>query len=232
MGHLTVEPVTSQVIYKRYAVYFAPQPQSALGQLGERWLGLCAETGARRNPPNRFVAGPRRYGFHATLKAPMRLADGVGEDDFLRSVKSLAALLQPVDLGVVESRRLGGFLALMQASGSHDEVSNLAWSCVRSLDHLRGPLTPEEIARRPGLKGIERDNLLQWGYPYVADQFRFHMTLTSALEDDEIGEALAAFREAAGSVLDEPVMLDAISVYGDPGAPDTFRLIERFALKA
>lgn len=232
MGHLTIEPVSNQIIYKRYAVYFAPQRQSALGLLGERWLGLCAETGTRHNPPNRFVAGPRRYGFHATLKAPMRLADGVSEDDFLKSVKSLAALLQPVDLGFIEPRRLGGFLALMQASGAHDEVSNLAWSCVRSLDHLRAPLTPEDIARRPGLKGVEQENLLQWGYPYVADQFRFHMTLTSALGDNDLSEALATFHNVAGSALDEPVMLDAISVYGDPGAPDTFRLIERFELKA
>ncbi len=232
MGHLTGETVPDRTIYKRYAVYFAPQPQSALGLLGQRWLGLCAHTGARTEPPNRFVAGPRRYGFHATLKAPMRLAGDVTQDSFLSSVRSLAKLLQPVELGVLEPRRLGGFLALMQTSGRHDEVSNLAWSCVRSLDHLRAPLTPEDIARRPNLKGIEQDNLLQWGYPYVADQFRFHMTLTSALADDELGEAEKAFRDAAGNSLDEPVTLDAISVYGDPGAPDTFRLLDRFDLTA
>ncbi|MEO1161487.1 MAG: DUF1045 domain-containing protein, partial [Pseudomonadota bacterium] len=124
MGNL--EPVSDQTIYKRYAVYFAPQPQSALGRLGERWLGLCANTGTRASPPSRFVAGPRRYGFHATLKAPMRLARGVTEDDFLMSVKSLAKLLQPLHLGHLEPRRLGGFLALMQANGGHGEVSNLA----------------------------------------------------------------------------------------------------------
>ena len=232
MGNLTGEPVQDQIIYKRYAVYFAPQPQSALGLLGQRWLGLCAQTGARNRPPNGFVAGPRRYGFHATLKAPLRLAAGVGEDDFLGAAKSLAKLLQPVDLGILQPRRLGGFLALMQANGAHDEVANLAWSCVRSLDHLRAALKPEDIARRPGLKQIEQDNLLQWGYPYVADQFRFHLTLTSALGDAELREAEAAFRKVAGGLLDEPVTLDALSVFGDPGAPDTFRQIERFALKA
>ena len=230
MGYLTVGTVPEQVIYKRYAVYFAPQPRSALGRLGERWLGLSAHTGDRRDPPNRFVAGPRRYGFHATLKAPMRLADGTSEEDFLKSVKSLAALLQPVDLGLLEPRRLGGFLALMQANGAHEEVAGLAWSCVRSLDHLRAPLTPEDIARRPGLGAIERDNLLQWGYPYVADRFRFHMTLTSELADGELDEALALFRQAAGDALERPVKLDALSVFGDPGAPGIFRLIERFAL--
>lgn len=232
MGHLTIDTVQDQIIYKRYAVYYAPRPQSALGRLGQRWLGLCGHASARTEPPNRFVAGPRRYGFHATLKAPMRLADGVTQDDLLGSVKALAKLLQPVELGVLQLRRHGAFLALMQANGKHDEVANLAWSCVRSLDHLRAPLTPEDIARRPGLEPVEQDNLLQWGYPYVADQFRFHMTLTSALSDAELDEAETAFRAATGSSLDEPVMLDAISVYGDPGAPDTFRLIERFALTA
>lgn len=232
MGNLTGEPVQNHNTYKRYAVYFAPQPATALGRLGERWLGLSARTGARTPAPTRFVASPRRYGFHATLKAPMRLARGIAEEDLLASVKSLAKLLQPVDLGILELRRLGGFLALMQANGSHDEISNLAWSCVRSLDHLRAALKPEDIARRPGLKQIEQDNLLQWGYPYVADQFRFHLTLTSALGDAELREAEAAFRKVAGGLLDEPVTLDALSVFGDPGAPDTFRQIERFALKA
>jgi hypothetical protein len=73
-------------------------------------------------------------------------------------------------------------------------------------------------------------NLLQWGYPYVSDQFRFHMTLTSKLPGAELAAAQELFMEAAGEALDEPVCIDSICVAGDPGAPETFRLIERFDL--
>jgi hypothetical protein len=82
----------------------------------------------------------------------------------------------------------------------------------------------------PGLNEAETQNLLQWGYPYVSDQFRFHMTLTSKLEDGDLQLARQAFLEIADDALDEPVCIDSICVAGDPGAPDTFRLIERFDL--
>ena len=77
---------------RRYAVYFAPPVATPLGQVGSWWLGRNAETNECITPPG--VAGlaperlaalteaPRRYGFHATLKPPMRLRDGCTYEDF------------------------------------------------------------------------------------------------------------------------------------------------------
>ena len=71
--------------FRRYAIYFAPRPRRALARFGAAWLGWDAEAGADRDGPElaglprpraEIVATPRRYGFHATLKAPFRLARG------------------------------------------------------------------------------------------------------------------------------------------------------------
>ncbi len=221
----------NQPAFERYAVYFAPRKGTALAALGERWLGLDSLTGDKQPMPSPGVSAPRRYGFHATLKAPMRLARGIALPDLLDEVSKLSHVLHPVELGTMSPRRLGSFLALMPKRETYPCISNLAWSCVRSLDHLRAPLSPEDISRRAGLSDSEMQNLLQWGYPYVSDQFRFHMTLTSSLQEDELLRAGKAFLDIAGDALDEPVIVDALSVFGDPGAPQTFRLIERFDLK-
>ena len=233
MGNLAAirkSALGNQPAFERYAIYFAPRKGTALAALGERWLGLDSSTGDKQPMPNPWVSAPRRYGFHATLKAPMQLARGVTLPDLLDAVAKLSLILHPVELGTMSPCRLGSFLALMPNRSSYPYIANLAWSCVRSLDHLRAPLTPEDISRRAGLSEAEMQNLLQWGYPYVSDQFRFHMTLTSSLQDEDITRAEKAFLGIAGDALDEPVMVDALRVFGDPGAPETFRLIERFDL--
>lgn len=70
-----------------------------------------------------------------------------------------------------------------------------AGEVVRRFERFRAPLTSADIARRrpDELTGAERQNLVQWGYPYVFDEFRFHMTLT--------GRVAAERRDAVESVL-------------------------------
>ena len=73
----------------RYAIYFTPPPGSDLHRFGSAVLGYDCVTGAKLTPPadiavdaeewRRLTEEPRRYGFHATLKAPFRLAPGTTE---------------------------------------------------------------------------------------------------------------------------------------------------------
>lgn len=213
--------------FNRYAVYFAPRPDTDLARFGAEWLGVDAETGAQIPAPSGFVESPRRYAFHATLKAPMRLADGVSYDQFKTAVSNLADHLSPVDLGVLRLNRIGPFLALMVQPELHHAVSELAWHCVRELDQYRAPLNDAERARRSGLPVRQAELFEKWGYPYVDDEFRFHMTLTSALDDVALIKARAELTE---KVPNTPAMLDSISIFGDPGAPHSFRVLDRFDL--
>src|SRR5262249_54746601 len=56
--------------------------------------------------------------------------------------------------------------------------------CVTAFDNFRSPVTPEERRRRlgAGLTNRQIENLDRWGYPYVLEDFRFHMTLTGPVD--------------------------------------------------
>ena len=166
----------------RYAVYGIPGIDPAAPRVAAR---LRARVDAWYAEHPAITADPRRYGFHCTLKAPFRLADGVAESDLDDAVSSLAASRPPVVLEAVRPAAIGRFRALI-ATGDETASDALAAVVVEELDPLRAPLTEAETARRrpDRLSPRQRELLARYGYPYVFDEFRLHMTLT-----DSIGEA-------------------------------------------
>jgi hypothetical protein len=125
---------------------------------------------------------PRRYGWHATLKAPVALADGVTPQQWYDRLTTLANQLPPVTLPPLVVRRLGHFLALV-IDGDDQQVQALAAACVTRLHDLAAPLSASELTRRrsAGLDAHQEALLQQWGYPHVLDRFRFHFSLTGPL---------------------------------------------------
>ncbi|OJY40167.1 MAG: hypothetical protein BGP06_17515 [Rhizobiales bacterium 65-9] len=224
----------------RYAIYFAPAPDSALWRFGSRAVGYDAATGRDAPfPDHPFYASPsiaewteepRRYGFHATLKAPFSLAEDESEQALLSAVHDFAARrsgILDVRLGV---HALGRFLALtpMNAQG---EINRLAADCVTAFERFRAPLSDSDRARRlkAPLTVLQKDYLDRYGYPYVLDEFRFHMTLTGALSDDARTAALAALR-ALYQPIDAPTELDAICVFRQEKRDSRFRILSRAPL--
>ncbi len=71
---------------------------------------------------------------------------------------------------------------------------------------------------------------MRWGYPYVMAAFRFHVSLTGAIESGlaERLEPVLAERFAAAMV--PPLEINELALFTEsaPGAP--FRLARRFAL--
>jgi hypothetical protein len=219
-------------------VYFSPRQDEPLAEFGRRWFGFDTETREpvpeeRRWPiPTGFLRTPKRYGFHATLKAPFRLREGRGEQEFLQAVEALAAEHAPLELGLLVPKELGSFITLQQSLPNR-AVDELAFTIVRDLDPFRQPLTEEEQDRIFG-KGISRQqkaNVFTWGYPYVGDDYIFHMTLTSILAPHEIEPWKAKVLEWGMEYLSEPVTLRDLCVFAQPSEEEPFRLIERFALK-
>lgn len=220
----------------RYALYFSPAFDSPWWQVGCRWLGRDPATGATYPPPslqrvpsllmNQLTADARRYGFHATLKAPFRLIDGFSEVHLLAMAKAFAAVQRPITLDDVRVRPLGNFLALRPA-GPLDDIAALAMRCVDYFDNLRAPPTSSELAKRrhSGLTARQESLLRRWGYPYTEEEFRFHMTLTDSLVgiDDDIVYALrkAAEESFAQAAETGPMVIDALTIFreNEPGAP-------------
>jgi len=223
---------------RRFAVYYAPAPGSALHAFGSCWLGRDAATGATLPQPvvpggepdrlARLTAAPRGYGFHATLKPPFRLAAGRTEAELRAAVASFAAPRRPFRIRL-ELKPLGGFLALMLAEPS-PEMQQLGDACVMDLDAFRAPPSAAERAKRmqAGLTPRQVELLDRWGYPYVLDQFRFHMTLTERLSNADAAPLMRFLEPLAAEVCAEPVTVDAVTLFEQPAAGAPFTIAGRF----
>lgn len=221
----------------RYAVYAAPAADDALWRFGSSVIGTDAEAGADigfpAGPPfdrpdwADLTAAPRLYGFHGTLKAPFRLGDGLEEQDFLEAVALFAARRTAFSVPDLTVRLIGRFVALVPVEAS-DALAALATDCVRDLDAFRAPLTAAERERRlqAPLTARQVAQLDGWGYPYIFDDFRFHMTLTGPLPEAiaaDIAGALAAVWERHRA----PLRLNGLAVFRQDRPDGRFALIAR-----
>ncbi|WP_422367088.1 DUF1045 domain-containing protein [Pelagibius sp.] len=232
----------SQDHLPRYAVYYALPRRNALWALAQDWLGRDCETGRLRTPPKlegwtaaelaAATESPRHYGFHATLKAPFHLSPDCTLQQ-LRSSLSRFALDQPsFTAPPLKVSAIGPFLALTFSEPA-PAMETLAAEAVRDLDVLRAPLSEESVQRRlaKGLTPRQEALLRRWGYPYVFEEFRFHMTLTGPLADRQKRERLQeALAEYLASALDQPTPVQEISLYSQADTHSPFMLEERFSL--
>jgi len=224
----------------RFAVYWAPEASHPLWAAGCAWLGR--DPSAPPAPaalPRAHVAAPARYGFHATLQAPMRLAEGVSLADLRGAVTALAARQHAFAMPALEVAWLHDFLALrpVQAPAPAHPLRQLADACVRQLDALRARPAAAELARRTrdgGLDDAQQALLARWGYPHVFDHWRFHMTLSERFGERSAPDAerfaQAATRWFADS-LAQPLRGASVCIFHEAAAGAPFQLIERMALR-
>jgi putative phosphonate metabolism protein len=225
------------VTFTRYAIYFAPPHGADWSRFGASWLGWDMETGAEVTHPDvpgldvaAITATPRKYGLHATMKPPMRLAEGSSLADLEAACATLAATQAPVTLERLQLARLGRFLAL-RPLGDESALNAVASACVTELDAFRAPAPEAELARRrgTGLSPEQDKNLVTWGYPYVLDQFRFHITLTGKLPKPDLPAVEEALQAHLIPLLPAPFVINDLSLMGEDGE-GRFHLIHRYAL--
>jgi putative phosphonate metabolism protein len=224
----------------RYAVYATPARYSGLADAGAAWLGRDAFSGeALPQPavpgvdPDRFVAitaDARRYGFHATLKPPFSLAADRDEGD-LRAAFADFAKDRAAPRAVLSVGRIGGFLAIVP-QGRPPGLHALADAAVEAFDRFRAAAAPADIARRrtADLTGRQDMHLLRWGYPYVFDDFRFHLTLSARLAGAEARFVEAAANAWFAPCLAEPVAVDTLGLFVEPSPGAPFTVLETATL--
>lgn len=223
----------------RLAVYFAPPAESPLWRFACAWLGRDAaapETtlpvsadGFQEDEWRELVRFPRHYGFHATLKPPFPLRDGFTIKDVARAAESFAIRRHPFPLPPLRLTRLGRFLALTSDQSSAP-LQALAADCVREFDSFRRPSSPEELeARAAGVRNARQLAFIEkWGYPYVFEEWQFHMTLTSSLSGEAV--LLRAEQHLASllaPVLQVPLAVDSICLFTQPDRESPFHLHSR-----
>jgi len=215
---------------KRYAIYYAP-PAGDFADAAAAWLGWDVARGCAVAQPDPsladITADPRKYGFHATIKAPFRLRDGFAFDELKDAFHALAASLAPVTLAGLQMVHLDGFLALIPVETAPD-LQELAARIVQDLDLFRPPLNAAELARRrpETLSPRQRDLLNSYGYPYVLEQFQFHMTLTGRSDDPSLHRAAKSHFHG---LIPAPLRIDDLCLMGEDDL-GRFHLLHRAPL--
>lgn len=226
----------------RYAIYIAPPPCTPLWHFGSKVLGYDAVSrldvhgfspdGIDAQTWRRMTMRPRAYGFHGTLKAPFRLAEGRDRDGLIHELLEFAAARDTFDLGPLAITSLAdhgghGFAALTQTLPS-PMLADLEIDTVRRFDHFRAPLNEEERAKRKPerLTPRQQQALDLYGYPHVGPDYRFHMTLSGEIAEvfdiaDKLADAMA------NDIGTASLRVDALVLFEQPASGQNFRVIHR-----
>jgi putative phosphonate metabolism protein len=220
----------------RYAIYYTPAAETALAEFGASLLGYDAWTGGEREFPSEIrdavpdwtelTGDARKYGFHATLKAPFALTDARAEAELRGACASFAAVPRAVPLIRPVVDAISGFIAVIPGDAS-PALQELAAAAVEAFEPFRAAMSPEDRARRKPdlLTPRQRDHLDRWGYPYVMEDFRFHMTLTCRLSDERRRPILSMLQHRFAALELSTLAIDRIALFRQPSASSRFSII-------
>ncbi len=226
----------------RYALYYAPEAQSGLWSFGSSVVGYDAISGTDIGVPDfagplasnwrELTSEPRKYGFHATLKAPFYLAQSVDEDALQAALNKFASATKSAAIHGLSVASIGPFIALRPV-GDSAALSVLAGEVVRYFEPFRAPLTSADREKRLKSPLTERqtDYLDRFGYPYVHEEFRFHMTLSGPLHSDDRDVMLDILTQACrGAVSHMPSAINRIALFRQDDTSSRFRIISSVEL--
>lgn len=225
-------------MFTRYAIYYTPEKGSPLAEFGADWLGWDSAFGQPRAQAQvegidiaAITKTPRNYGFHGTVKPPFRLAEGADAGDLGRALDDICDGAAPITLDGLDLAQMGGFLALVPV-GDTMALSGLAATVVKRLDRFRAPANAAELAKRRAahLSPAQEAHLVAWGYPYVLDQFRFHMTLTGRVDQETRSKAHAALQKRISLLNLVPYSIASLTLLGEDSS-GMFHQIARHALR-
>lgn len=223
-------------MFVRYAVFYTPPPGD-FADFCAAWLGWDSRRGITvphpqipNLDPGSLTDTPRKYGFHGTLKAPFRLCADTTEDALLSAVGTFAQTTKSVTLDSMTLQHDHGFLAL-RPTGDIIALTQLAASIVKDLDVFRAAATADELARRrqSGLTALQDHNLVTWGYPYVFDDFHFHLTLTGRIDAETGKHLVSMLSPMITAIVPRPFPITDIALMGQ-AADGMFHEIQRYAL--
>ncbi len=225
--------------YERYAIYYIPDNCSELSHFGRSWFGYDPDAGNCKREyygldtslVERITYKPARYGLHATLKAPFNLKLGYDVESLLSTLEGFAKNRKAFEIDSLKYGLHGGCLSLTVDEGEH-KINQFASQCVLGFEDFRAPLSMKERTRRleEKLSLHQRLMLEELGYPYVLSEFRFHITLSSRLSDQEYDSVIRALIPTLESICMKPLKINQVSLLGDPGNEKPFELIKSFPL--
>lgn len=234
---------TSRSSFTRYAIYFTPEPGTALAAFGRSWFGRANDGATLQAFSDSGFAGtgfakipsvPGRYtGLYAQFKAPFSLRDGVGIDAVKQRLIRFAARRKPAETGPLTLAREGRFLVLRPVEPT-PLLEWLATQCVAAFEDFAAPLGAAERTAyaSPNLSDYQRLLLESFGDPYVLSEYRFYITLTGPLDKTHLERVSQALWPVLEELCNSGVTVDGLSLFGDCGGRSPMRLIGRYRLAA
>lgn len=227
--------------FERFAIFWLPPERSALARFGQDWFGVCPRRGETGQPADfglsaelaaAAIARPRRYTLHGTIVAPFRPAQGISGENLAGELRNFCARRVARRTAPLRPTRLTRHLALIPSGGTAG-LDWLAADCVTHFNAFRAPTTEADLARFPPGQHSprQRQHVREFGYPYVLNDFIFHITLAGPLAPDQLERAEAALSPRLAPLIDAPLEIDSLCLLGDPGGDAPFRLIARCLLE-
>ncbi|HAH64814.1 MAG TPA: hypothetical protein DCL72_04905 [Rhizobiales bacterium] len=229
--------------FARYAIYFTPQPGTALAAFGRSWFGRAndgitlqafSDAGLSGTSFAKIAAAPGRYtGLHALFRAPFALRDGMGPEALKSRLTTFAARRKPVETGPLTLSRAGRFLVLRPVEAT-PALEWLAAQCVGAFEDFAAPPsdTEREEHASPHLSDYQRLLLESFGDPFVLSEYRFAITLTGPLDAAHLERVAQALWPVLEEICASGVTVDGLSLFGDSGGRTPMRLVGRYRLGA
>ena len=224
--------------YKRYAIYYVPSENSELDLFGKCWLGWDPYKGVETTKSDlsklpsfkkfsSLVLTPKQYGFHGTIKAPFRLKNEYTYNDLENKVREISKQIHSFYFDQLIIKKLGNFIGLIPTNNL--KINAVSNKFVEELDYLRDELSESEIKKRKPhkLTSNQKQMLFKWGYPYVFDEFKFHLTLTSKLNVVEIDDVLRSLQNILKQVNLNKISFNNICIFGQK-SDEKFYFVQRF----
>ncbi len=224
--------------YKRYAIYYAPSENSELDLFGKCLLGWDPYKGVETTKSDlsklpsfkkfsSLVLTPKQYGFHGTIKAPFKLKNEYTYNDLENKVREISKQIHSFYFDQLIIKKLGNFIGLIPTNNL--KVNAVSNKFVEELDYLRDELSESEIKKRKPhkLTSNQKQMLFKWGYPYVFDEFKFHLTLTSKLNVVEIDDVLRSLQNILKQVNLNKISFNNICIFGQK-SDEKFYFVQRF----
>ena len=231
-------------MFERYAIYVTLPQDSTLYHKASQWFSYDAYQGDSPTieydlqeelrpllPYSDYNSKASQYGFHGTLKAPFRLKNGIKYKSLQKMMKHFCRLTSVFHCVGLEVKQIDNFLALVPKQDCK-KIIQLSKDSVQTFDVFRAALTSDEIDKRQPNKLSDNQRLMlkQWGYPYVLDEFRFHMTLTDRLTQPQIDTCKPLLEEYFKECLRQPLRIGQLSLCYQSSEYSSFVILDSFPL--
>lgn len=223
--------------FTRYAIYYTPQPGTALSAFGRSWFGRANDGATLQAFSSSGLSGiaspsavPNRYtGLHALFRAPFALRDDVTLDDLRTRLISFAANRKPVETGPLTLARAGRYLVLRPVAPT-PALDWLATQCVSAFGDCAVAPKNDDAEDYRHLSTYQHLLLKSFGHPHVMSEYRFSITLAGPLDAAHLERVSQALWPVLEDICAEGITVDGLSLFGDAGGRTAMRLIGRFGL--